>query len=64
MTLRPRHLPLLHHVHRTLIYGAVGLVSQPVLVALEEEKREEAGEEEEEQQVKKITHGEEGRDRI
>lgn len=34
MTLRPHHLPLLHHVHRTLINGAVGLVSQPVLVAL------------------------------
>lgn len=34
MTLRPHHLPPLHHVHRTLVYGAVGLVPEPVLVAL------------------------------
>lgn len=43
MTLRPHHLPLLHHVHRTLVYGAVGLVPQPVLVALHGEGGGEEG---------------------
>ena len=52
MTLSPHHLPLLHHVHRTLVYRAVSLVSEPVLVALREREGEREGERGREREIR------------